>query len=84
MTGIIDAAGVSKWYGEVLGLNGFTASFGGGITGLIGPNGAGKSTLFRLLIGQLRVDEGDLRILGEDPWNNVRLKRRIGYCPEQN
>jgi len=84
MTGVIDATGVAKWYGEVLGLNGFTASLGGGITGLIGPNGAGKSTLFKLLIGQLRRDEGDLRILGEDPWNNVRLKRRIGYCPEQN
>jgi len=84
MTGVIDAMGVSKWYGEVLGLNGFTASLGAGITGLIGPNGAGKSTLFRLLIGQLRRDEGDLRVLGEDPWNNVRLKRRIGYCPEQN
>lgn len=84
MTGVVDAAGLAKWYGEVLGLNGFTASLGGGITGLVGPNGAGKSTLFKLLIGQLRRDEGDLRILGEDPWNNVRLKRRIGYCPEQN
>ncbi|HEX9566836.1 MAG TPA: ABC transporter ATP-binding protein [Thermoplasmata archaeon] len=84
MTGIVDAVGVSKWYGEVLGLNGFTASFGRGITGLVGPNGAGKSTLFKLLIGQLHADQGGVRLLGENPWNNVPLMRRLGYCPEHN
>jgi len=68
----------------VLGLNAFTASFGQGITGLVGPNGAGKSTLFKLLIGQLRSDQGNITLLGENPWNNVPLKRRLGYCPEQN
>ena len=84
MTAIVDARGVMKWYGEVLGLNGFTATFNPGITGLVGPNGAGKSTLFKLLIGQLRVSGGQLRLLDQDPWNNVELKRKIGYCPESN
>ncbi len=84
MTAIAEAVGVTKWYGEVLGLNGFTAFVEPGITGLVGPNGAGKSTLFKLLIGQLRASGGELRLLGEDPWNNVGLKRRIGYCPESN
>jgi ABC-2 type transport system ATP-binding protein len=84
MNAIVEARGASKWYGDVLGLNSFTASFGSGITGLVGPNGAGKSTLFKVLIGQLRLDQGDLRFLGQDPWNNVGLKRRIGYCPESN
>src|SRR2546425_1799417 len=84
VTGIVDAVGVSKWYGEVLGLNAFTASFGRGITGLVGPNGAGKSTLFKLLIGQLHADQGGVRLLGENPWNNVALMRRLGYCPEHN
>ncbi len=84
MTGIVEASGVMKWYGEVLGLNGFTASFNPGITGLVGPNGAGKSTLFKLLIGQLRASGGTLRLLDQDPWNNVELKRKIGYCPESN
>ena len=84
MTTVVEAKGIMKWYGEVLGLNGFTASFPPGITGLVGPNGAGKSTLFKLLIGQLRANGGDLSLLGQDPWNNVELKRKIGYCPESN
>ncbi len=84
MNAIVEATSVMKWYGEVLGLNGFTTSFNPGITGLVGPNGAGKSTLFKLLIGQLRADGGELRLLGQDPWNNVELKRKIGYCPESN
>ena len=84
MNAVVEAAAASKWYGEVLGLNAFTASFGKGITGLVGPNGAGKSTLFKLLIGQLHSDQGKITLLGEDPWNNVPLKRRLGYCPEQN
>jgi ABC-2 type transport system ATP-binding protein len=84
MTDVVEAKDLSKWYGQVLGLNGFSAAFGPGITGLVGPNGAGKSTLFKLLIGQLKPDQGGLRLLGEDPWNNVALKHRIGYCPEHN
>jgi ABC-2 type transport system ATP-binding protein len=82
MTGIVDADSVTKRYGEVLGLNGFTASFPPGITGLVGPNGAGKSTLFRLLAGQLRSDAGSLTLLGFPAWGQGEFRRRVGYCPE--
>ena len=79
---VIDAIDVSKRYDEVLGLNRFTASFGPGITGLIGPNGAGKSTLFRLLVGQLTLDQGRLTVLGAPAAAEGPIRRRVGYCPE--
>jgi len=84
MTAVIDASDVTKRYGEVLGLNGFTASFEPGITGLIGPNGAGKSTFFRLVEGQLKLDSGQLSVLGNPTWGEGAFRRRIGYCPESS
>jgi ABC-2 type transport system ATP-binding protein len=81
---VIEGEGLTKWYGEVLGLNRFTASFDDGITGLVGPNGAGKSTFLKLVTGQLIQNEGSLVVLGEKPFNNQRLMARLGYCPEHN
>lgn len=83
MTDVIVAEGVTKRYGEVLGLNGFSATFAAGITGLVGPNGAGKSTLFRLLAGQLKADAGNLTLLGYPAWGEGDYRRMVGYCPEQ-
>lgn len=82
MTGVVGAEAVTKRYGEVLGLNGFTATFAEGITGLVGPNGAGKSTLFRLLAGQLKPDSGTLTLLDQPAWGEGEYRRRVGYCPE--
>jgi ABC-2 type transport system ATP-binding protein len=82
MTEVVRAENTTKRYGEVLGLNGFTADFGPGITALIGPNGSGKSTLFRLLTGQLRADSGRLAVLGRDPWASRADSAGVGYCPE--
>jgi ABC-2 type transport system ATP-binding protein len=79
---VITARNAVKRYGEVLGLNGFTATFVPGITALIGPNGAGKSTLFRVLTGQLRLDGGSISVLGRDPWGHRLPQHEIGYCPE--
>jgi len=84
MTDVVTAEGVTKRYGEVLGLNGFTATFPAGITGLVGPNGAGKSTLFRLLEGQLRADAGRLTLLGYPAWGEGEFRRGVGYCPEHS
>jgi ABC-2 type transport system ATP-binding protein len=73
---------LSKWYGEVIGLNHVTANIAGGITGLLGPNGAGKSTLMGLALGQLIPSRGRITVFGENPWDNPGVLSRIGYCPE--
>ncbi len=73
---------VSRWYGEVIAVNGVSAAIRPGITGLLGPNGAGKSTLIRMAMGLLHPNQGAVEVMGETPWDNPDLLRRIGYVPE--
>jgi ABC-2 type transport system ATP-binding protein len=80
----IAAEHLSKWYGQVSGLNDVTVSVPPGITGLLGPNGSGKSTFMKLVTGQLKPSKGSIRVLGEPIWGNHELYRRIGFCPEQD
>jgi ABC-2 type transport system ATP-binding protein len=75
---------VSKWYGNVIGINKLSLGIRPGVTGLLGPNGAGKSTLLQLATGQLRPSQGLIRVLGQPVWNNAALNRSIGLCPEQD
>jgi ABC-2 type transport system ATP-binding protein len=84
VTPIVTATHLSKWYGQVSGLNDVTVAVPPGITGLLGPNGAGKSTFMKLMTGQLRPSKGEVRVLGEPIWGNPALFRRIGFCPEQD
>ncbi len=79
---MVVAQNVSRWYGQVIGLNDITCEIGPGITALLGMNGAGKTTLIRLITGQLRPTTGDLRVFGEEPFANPNVYRRLGYCPE--
>ena len=79
---VIELNGLSKWYGEVIGLNNVTLRIDSGITGLVGPNGAGKSTMMGLAMGQLRPSKGRIRVLGHRPWDAPAVLSRIGYCPE--
>ena len=79
---VIELEGVSRWYGQVLGLNKVTVAIRPGITGLLGPNGAGKSTFMKLVTGQLRPSAGSVRVLGEPVWDNPKLMSRLGYSPE--
>lgn len=81
---IVEADHVSKWYGQVIGLNDVTLSVPPGITGLLGPNGAGKSTFMKLITGQLKPNKGSVTVLGEPIWANPALYFRIGFCPEQD
>ena len=75
---------LSKWYGQVSGLNDVTVAVPPGITGLLGPNGAGKSTFMKLVTGQLKPSKGSIRVLGEPIWGNPQIYGRIGFCPEQD
>jgi ABC-2 type transport system ATP-binding protein len=68
---VIATEHLSKWYGQVSGLNDVTVSVPPGITGLLGPNGAGKSTFMKLMTG-------------EPIWGNPAIYHRIGFCPEQD
>ena len=81
---IITADHVSKWYGQVIGLNDVTVTVPSGITGLLGPNGAGKSTFMKLITGQLKPNKGSINVLGEPIWRNPHLYFQIGFCPEQD
>jgi ABC-2 type transport system ATP-binding protein len=81
---VIAADHVSKWYGQVIGLNDVTLEVSPGITGLLGPNGAGKSTFMKLITGQLKPSKGTIRVLGEPIWRNPALYHRLGFCPEQD
>lgn len=84
MGDLIEARSLTKLYGVVIGINDVTLELDHGVIGLLGPNGAGKSTFLKLITGQLHPTEGELRVLGERPWNNTELFRRLGLCPEQD
>ncbi|MDA1274139.1 MAG: ABC transporter ATP-binding protein [Verrucomicrobia bacterium] len=83
MSVVVQARELSRWYGVVMGLNNVSFEIRAGLTGLVGPNGAGKSTLIQIITGQLQTSSGELTVFGERPWNNPRLLKRIGYCPER-
>jgi ABC-2 type transport system ATP-binding protein len=73
---------VSKFYGEVLGINNVNLSIPPGITGLVGPNGSGKTTLMNLMVGLIRPTRGSIRILGIAPDQPEELFRLVGYSTQ--
>ena len=76
--------GASKWYGQVLGLNEVSVSFGPGVWGLLGPNGAGKSTLMKLACGMLAPSLGRVSVCGVSPRSDPAVLGRVGVCPEED
>jgi ABC-2 type transport system ATP-binding protein len=73
---------VSKFYGEILGVNRVNLSIAPGITSLVGPNGAGKTTLMNLMTGLLQPTRGLITILGTRPDQPEQLFRKVGYCAQ--
>ena len=84
MTLAVEARDLGRWYGDVVGVSDVSLSIEGGIVGLLGANGAGKSTFLKLLVGELRPSRGSIRVLGEEPFANARLYRRLGFAPQQD
>ncbi len=73
---------VSKFYGEILGVNRVNLAIAPGITSLVGPNGAGKSTLMNLMTGLLRPTRGKISLLGVPTDSPETLFRKVGYCTQ--
>jgi ABC-2 type transport system ATP-binding protein len=73
---------VSKFYGEVLGVNRVSLRIPVGITSLVGPNGSGKTTLMNLMAGLIHPDRGEIRVRGLSPRDPERLMRITGYATQ--
>jgi ABC-2 type transport system ATP-binding protein len=73
---------VSRFYGEVLGVNRVTLSIPPRITSLVGPNGSGKTTLLNLMAGLIRPTRGRIGVLGIGPEQPERLFGILGYSTQ--
>lgn len=73
---------VSKFYGEVLGVNRINLSLPPGITTLVGPNGSGKTTLMNLMTGLIQPSSGTISVLGISPGDADQFFRAVGYCTQ--
>ncbi len=73
---------VSKFYGEVLGVNRVSLSIPPGVTTLVGPNGSGKTTLMNLMTGLVQPSRGHVSVLGMTPGDADRFFREVGYCTQ--
>ena len=73
---------VSKFYGEVLGVNRVSLSIPPGITSLVGPNGSGKTTLMNLMTGLIRPTEGSVSVLGLTSADPEQFFQKVGYCTQ--
>lgn len=73
---------VSRFYGEVLGVNRVHLSIPPGVTSLVGPNGSGKTTLMNLMTGLIRPTQGEITVLGITPDQPEELFGKVGYCTQ--
>jgi ABC-2 type transport system ATP-binding protein len=73
---------VSRFYGDVLGVNGVNITIEPGITSLVGPNGSGKTTLMNMMAGLIFPSQGSVSVLGVSPRDAERLFPLLGYCTQ--
>lgn len=82
MSDLITFDEVSKFYGEVLGVNHVTLNIPPGITSLVGPNGSGKTTLMNLMSGLIHPDRGTIEVRGISPRRPELLMKTLGYATQ--
>ena len=82
VTDTIRFENVSKFYGEVLGVNRVSLTMTPGITTLVGPNGSGKTTLMNLMTGLVQPSRGTISVLGLAPSNATEFFCNVGYCAQ--
>ncbi len=82
MTTLLEARKLTRHYGATIALEAVDFQVSEGITGLLGPNGAGKSTAIKLFLGLLRPTYGSAEVLGQEPYESVEVRARLGYMPE--
>ena len=80
---VIDVAGVSRWFGNVVAVNEISMAIGTGVTGLLAPNGAGKTTLLHVMAGLLTPSRGEVRIAGQPVWRNPDIYRTVGLVVDR-
>ena len=73
----------SRWYGNVVAVNGISMTVRPGVTGLLGPNGAGKTTLIALMSGFLAPSAGTVTLDDDPIWRHTNAYRTIGLVPER-
>lgn len=82
---VVEIAGLTHDYGEVVALRDLNLQIPPGVTGLVGANGAGKTTMLRLILGLLRPTSGGMTVMGHDPHTEpLEVRARLGYMPEGN
>ena len=82
MNDLIVFDNVSKFYGEVLGVNRISLTIPPGITTLVGPNGSGKTTLMNLLTGLVQPSSGSISVMGISPRDATEFFANVGYCTQ--
>ncbi len=79
---LIEVKNLKKRFKNVEALRGMSFSVGNEIYALLGRNGAGKSTTLKILVGLLKPDSGNARILGLDVRKREEVLKKVGYVPE--
>ncbi len=81
----IEVRSVTRRFGSLTAVDDLTFNVGKGeIFGLLGPNGAGKTTTINLILGLLKAQQGNIRVLGYDVASQTRqVYHRVGYVPQE-